>query len=124
MNGKQKAAMIGQALVSVAGVAVGAAVGASNANIGFTGGAMIGGQLFAPLGNLIGSFAPNAQVSTSDSSSTTTTTENKSVTDMLSLIDESLKRTNEFDSYGMWNVAGYFISDDIVRKLNKYKILQ
>ena len=32
---------------------------------------------------------------------------------MLSLIDESLKRTNEFDSYGMWNVAGYFISDDM-----------
>ena len=113
MNGRQKAAMIGQALVSVAGVAVGAAVGASNVKIGFTGGAMIGGQLFAPLGNLIGSLAPNAQVSTSDSSSTTITAENKSVTDMLSLIDESLERINEFDSYGMWNVAGYFISDDM-----------
>ena len=31
----------------------------------------------------------------------------------MQLLDESLKRTNEFDSYGIWNVAGYFISDDM-----------
>src|SRR5699024_6434558 len=32
---------------------------------------------------------------------------------MLTLIDEILKKTNEYDSYGMWNVAGYFVSDDM-----------
>ena len=32
---------------------------------------------------------------------------------MLQMLDDSLKRTREFDSYGMWNVAAYFLSDDM-----------
>jgi hypothetical protein len=122
MDGKQKASMIGQALVSVAGAVGGAAIGggaiaglsgAVIKSLGATGGAILGGQMIAPLGNLIGSLAPNAQISESSSNSISKTEENKTVTEMLSLIDEQLKRTNEFDSYGMWNVAGYFISDDM-----------
>ena len=32
---------------------------------------------------------------------------------MMALIDELLKKTHEYDSYGLWNVAGYFCSDDM-----------
>lgn len=109
MSGKQKAAMIGGAVAGVAGAVAGFALGGT-ANMA---GLMIGGQIGNMIGGLVNSFAPNAQKSVSESSSMTTTSENKTVTDMLALIDESLKRTNEFDSYGMWNVAGYFISDDM-----------
>jgi hypothetical protein len=105
MNGKQKAAMIAGSVSGVAGAAIGM--------LGGPVGMMIGGQLGNTLGGLFNSLAPNAQNSVSESSSVTATSENKSVTDMLSLIDESLRRTNEFDSYGMWHVAGYFISDDM-----------
>lgn len=120
MNGKQKAAMIGQAAISLAGVAGGVALGGLSATGGIMknlqtagSGAMIGGQLFAPLGNFIGSLAPSINKTETTSTGTTTTEENKAVTDMLSLLDEALKRTNEFDSYGMWNVAGYFTSNDM-----------
>lgn len=41
------------------------------------------------------------------------TYENKAITEMMSLLDQLLKKTNEYDSYGMWNVAGYFVSDDM-----------
>jgi hypothetical protein len=84
-----------------------------NADLNRLPGLMLGGQLGNTIGGVINSFAPNEQKSLSESSSISTTFENKAVTDMLSLIDESLNRTNEFDSYGMWNVAGYFISDDM-----------
>jgi hypothetical protein len=110
MSGKQKAAMIAGTVSGVAGVALGLVLGGTTNG---TTGLMLGGQIGNTLGGLFNSLAPNIQKTTSDSSSITTTTENKAVTDMLSLIDEALKRTNEFDSYGMWNVAGYFISDDM-----------
>ena len=42
-----------------------------------------------------------------------TTVENKTVIDLMALIDDNLKKIEEYDSYGMWNVAGYFISDDM-----------
>lgn len=29
------------------------------------------------------------------------------------MLDEALKKMNEYDSYGLWNVAGYFLSDDM-----------
>lgn len=106
MDGKQKAAMIGGAVATIAGVGVGAAIGQGA-------GAILGGQIVSPISNLINSLAPNEQISTSISISTSTTSENKAVTDMLKLIDESLTRTNDFDSYGMWNVAGYFVSNDM-----------
>jgi hypothetical protein len=110
MSGKQKAAMIAGTASGVAGATLGFVLGgAANSMAGL----MLGGQIGNTLGGLFNSLAPNIQKNTSESLSTTTTSENKTVTNMLSLIDESLKRTNEFDSYGMWDVAGYFISDDM-----------
>ncbi|CAM3112526.1 DUF87 domain-containing protein [Lactococcus hircilactis] len=120
MNGKQKAAMISSAVLSLAGGIGGAFLGASGgvSKLFASGsqaglGAMLGGQVFGQLGGFLNSLAPNSTKTTTDSKSQTTTTENKAVTDMLQLIDSNLKRINEFDSYGMWNVAGYFISDDM-----------
>lgn len=106
MNGKQKAAMIGSAAVSLGGAIGGAVVGSGM-------GAMIGGSVAGHLSGFISSLAPNEQITTSKATTTSTTTENKAVTDLLHLLDESLRRTNEYDSYGMWNVAGYFVSDDM-----------
>lgn len=114
MDGKQKAAMIGGAVASVVGVLGGAFVGnAAGQGVGPTVGAMVGGQITGQLNGFINSLAPSEQLTKSSTSQTSTTTENKVVTDILKLIDESIKRTNEFDSYGMWNVAGYFVSDDM-----------
>jgi energy-coupling factor transporter ATP-binding protein EcfA2 len=107
MNGKQKAAMIAGTTSGVIGAVVGIAAIANPVGI------MLGGQIGGTLGGLFQSLAPNAQVTESSSSSFTKTVENKAITDMLQLIDSQLKRTNEFDSYGMWNIAGYFISDDM-----------
>lgn len=126
MSGKQKAAMIGGAAINLIGVvggaALGAAAGAAAAGGAAAGaaalgtmpsGAIIGGQLMSPLSGLINSLAPVGQVSTGRTSSTTTTTENREITDLLHLINEGLSHIDEFDSYGMWNVAGYFASDDM-----------
>lgn len=110
MSGKQKAAMLGGSITSLAGAIGGAAI--AGKGLGPTG-SMIGGQITGQLSGFINSLAPTEQISTSTSTSTSTTTENKAVTELLQLIDEALKRTNEFDSYGMWNVAGYFVSDDM-----------
>lgn len=106
MSGKQKAAMIGSTAVSLAGVIGGAILGDAT-------GSMIGGQVFGTLSGFIASLAPNEQITMTTGMSTATTIENKTVTDLLQRIDEALKRMNEFDSYGMWNVAGYFVSDDM-----------
>jgi len=114
MSGKQKAAMIGSAAISLAGVAGGAFLGNH-----FGGGAllatgsMIGGQAAGQLSGFISSLAPSEQITEGKNTSTSTTTENKAVTDLLHLLDESIKHIDEFDSYGMWNVAGYFVSDDM-----------
>ena len=126
MSGKQKAAMIGSAFVGLAGVAAGAlvlgpmlapaATGAAAAAAAATGaslGASIGGQIGGQLSSFISSLAPTEQISNSKSTSTTTTTENKTITDMMAMIDDVLKKTDEYDSYGLWNVAGYFMSDDM-----------
>lgn len=113
MDSKQKAAMIGGAAVSLLGVVGGAALGAPVEAIGMTGGSMVGGQIAGQLNGFINSLAPNEQLSESSSKSMSTTTENKAVSDMLSLLDELLKKTDEYDSYGLWHVAGYFLSDDM-----------
>lgn len=110
MNGKQKAAMIGGAAVSLAGAIGGAAIGIPGAAVP---GAMIGGQIAGQFSNFINSLAPSEQITKSTSQTMSSTVENKSVTDMMALIDELLKKTNEYDSYGLWNVAGYFCSDDM-----------
>lgn len=109
MDAKQKSAMLGGVGVSLAGIIGGAILGGNNA---FSA-AMVGGQIAGQLNGFIQSLAPSEQYSKNLATTSTTTTENKSVTDMLQLLDEAIKRTNEFDSYGMWNVAGYFISDDM-----------
>ena len=113
MDGKQKAAMIGGAVVSVAGAIGGALLGSTVTAVGPTGGAMLGGQIAGQLNGFINSLAPNEQITTSSSQSSSSTIENKTVTDMMALLDALLKKTDEYDSYGMWNVAGYFISDDM-----------
>lgn len=113
MSGKQKAAMIGGSIVSLAGAVGGAFAGNAITNVGATGGAMVGGQITGQLNGFISSLAPTEQITKSTSQTTSTTTENKAVTDLMQLLDEGIKRTNEFDSYGMWNVAGYFLSDDM-----------
>lgn len=110
MNGKQKAAMIAGSTAGVLGIALGASgVGNSDKSLG----GMLGGQVGGALGGLFQSFAPNTQSTSSKTTSMTQTRENKTITDMLRMVDIQLERTNEFDSYGMWNVAGYFISDDM-----------
>ncbi len=113
MTAKQKAAMIGGSIMSLAGAIGGAVAGAANVAIGMTGGAMIGGQVAGQLNGFINSLAPNEQLTVSTSTTTSTTTENKTVTDLMKLLDDGISRTNEFDSYGMWKVAGYFMSDDM-----------
>jgi len=112
MDGKQKAAMLSGAVASLAG-SIGGAVLGNAAGIGAVGGAMVGGQITGQLSGFINSLAPNTQISKATSTGQTTTVENKEVTDLLQMLDESIKRTKEFDSYGMWNVAGYFVSDDM-----------
>ena len=116
MNGKQKAAMIGGAFAALAGVVGGAwIVGAAKAveTVGYVGGAMIGGQITGQLSSFVNSLAPSEQINNALSKSKSTTVENKEITDLLHMLDDSIKRTKEFDSYGMWNVAGYFVSDDM-----------
>ncbi len=114
MNGKQKAAMIGSAAVSAAGVVGGIAAGVKlgGVNAGMLGG-QIGGQTGGQLSGFINSLAPSEQFTDSSSQTKSYTTENKTVTDMMALLDDLLKKTNEYDSYGLWHVAGYFISDDM-----------
>ena len=113
MSGKQKAAMIGGAIVSLGGAVGGAFIGAGLEGVGATGGAMVGGQIAGQFNGFISSLAPTETITKTYTTSTTTTTENKAVTDLMQLLDESISKTKEYDSYGMWNVASYFISDDM-----------
>lgn len=118
MDGKQKAAMITNAVISIAGTAAGVALGAKfgagdNAGTAAMLGGQIGGQAGGQISNFISSLAPAKQISKAITTGVTTTEENKAVTDMLVMLDEALKKMNEYDSYGLWNVAGYFLSDDM-----------
>lgn len=113
MNGKQKAAMITNAVVSIAGTAVGVALGAQFGGTAAMLGGQIGGQAGGQISSFISSLAPTKQISKAITTGVTTTEENKAVTDMLIMLDEALKKMNEYDSYGLWNVAGYFLSDDM-----------
>lgn len=113
MDGKQKAAMLGGAAVSILGIAGGSVFGNAHKSVGIGVGSMVGGQVLGQFSGFINSLAPNEQISKSTGSSKSTTTENKQVSDILHLIDEALNRLNDFDSYGMWNTAGYFVSDDM-----------
>lgn len=108
MDGKRKAAMLGSSVISLAGVIGGAALSGGNPV-----GAMIGGQITGQFNTFINSLAPSSQITTGTSQTISSTIENKAVTDMLKLVDELLAKTDEYDSYGLWNVAGYFVSDDM-----------
>lgn len=111
MDTKQKAATISSAGVGIAGTIVGAVIGNKFIN-GYMG-AMIGSQIGGQLATFINSLAPVESINYGTSESVSETYENKRVTEIMKLIDEQLERTNEFDSYGMWNVAAYFMSDDM-----------
>ena len=113
MDAKQKAAMIGGAAASLAGVGIGAAATATGGAAAMGVGSMLGGQVAGQLSGFISSLAPSEQVSTGTSRATTSTIENKAVADMMDHVDQLLKKTEEYDSYGLWNVAGYFCSDDM-----------
>lgn len=111
MDGKQKALMIAGAAVSLIGIGAGASLSPEpNAMLSWS---MLGGQIAGQLNTFISALAPNEQISESTSTNTSTTTENKEVSELLQSIDDSLKRIDEFDSYGMWNIASYFLSDDM-----------
>ncbi len=118
MDGKQKAAMITNAVISIAGTAAGVALGSRLGSGAVAGtaamlGGQIGGQVGGQISSFISSLAPAKQISKSTTTGVVTTEENKAVTDMLVMLDEALKKMNEYDSYGLWNVAGYFLSDDM-----------
>lgn len=120
MNTKQKAALVTGAVTSLAGVGIGAAAGAVALSAtpggyasGLSVGSMLGGQVAGQLNSFINSLAPGEQVSSSTSRGITSTVENKAVTDMMAHIDMLLKKTDEYDSYGLWNTAGYFCSNDM-----------
>ena len=111
MDGKQKASMLAGAAVSLIGIGAGASLSPEpNAMLSWS---MLGGQIAGQLNTFISALAPNEQISESTSTNTSTTTENKEVSELLQSIDDSLKRIDEFDSYGMWNIASYFLSDDM-----------
>ena len=113
MTGKQKSAMIAGAFAAIGGTIAGLAYSSSVGKEMMAVGAMVGGSITGHLSSFLNSLAPNEQINRSVSNSHTTTVENKEVTDLLQMLDDAIKRTKEFDSYGMWNVAGYFISDDM-----------
>ena len=95
LNGEQKEAMIG------------GTIGAAGNHF----------ELYAGIGAMLGSFigvlAPGEQKSNFNSSARSTNSENKAVTDLMKYLDNEIRRTDEFDSYGIWGAAGYFISDDM-----------
>lgn len=111
MDTKQKAAMLGSSVAGIAGAALGTIIGAAIEQPGM--GTIIGSQIGGQLATFINSLAPVESINYGTSESVSETYENKRVTEIMKLIDEQLERTNEFDSYGMWNVAAYFMSDDM-----------
>lgn len=70
----------------------------------------------------------NSSVSETDGTSKTITSEhhNKSVFSLMERIDEQLKRIKDCEGYGMWECAGYFVSENIKTSIvaaNTYKAL-
>lgn len=106
MTNTQKLSLLGQVAPSMVGAAAGATLAGSY-------GAVAGSSILSPISSIVSLFVPPENISNSITKNKSITTENKIITDMLSLLDESIKRTNEFDSYGLWDVAGYFTSDDM-----------
>lgn len=109
MNGKQRTAVVGSALSSIAGVLIGNTAAAASAGIG----AIVGSQIGAQVGNLISALIPAEQMQESSSYSESRNYENKMITELLGVLDERIREFRNFNSYGMWNTAAYFLSDDM-----------
>lgn len=105
MSGREKTAAIGQFMVNIAGIAIGIAT------MG-TMGAMAGGQISSQITKLMNSLAPSGKGGGGVSTSSDSLYENRKVADLLGILDDAIRRTDEFEKYGMWNVAGYFASDE------------
>lgn len=102
MSVKEKVKTLGNFIVNMAGIAGGiAAMGPMGALVG----SMISGQVT----NFINGIAPTE----GERKDTQSTYENRLVADLLRIIDDEIKRTEEFEKYGMWDVAGYFASEDL-----------
>lgn len=123
MNGKQKASVIcgavGAVAIAVAGAFLApeivAGVGAAGVinNMAPMLGMQIGGQVGGQMNSFMNLLVPIETIGTSSSKTETVSVENKQVINILKLIDNQLERLEQFDSYGMWNIAGYFVSDDM-----------
>lgn len=114
MSSKQKAATLGGALAAVGAAAIGGIIGANvGGDEGGLHGAIIGNQIAGQMNSFINALAPVPEHTTGENHSVSTTSENRAVTSLLSMIDNALIRLDAFDSYGMWQVAGYFVSDDM-----------
>ncbi len=103
-------AVAGNGVLPGAGALPGAAAGMA-AGIGIA--ADVGGKMVVPLKEIIEDFVPRQQITEGTSNGTSYTIENKIVTDLMKLIDDNIARIDECESYGMWNVAAYFASDDM-----------
>lgn len=119
MNTAEKAPLLAEVGMTVLGLGVGAFVGAQF-------GAMLGGQIAGQLNGIINLAIPHEQIGTNNAYSESFETENKAVSDMMKTIDELINKSNEYDSYGLWNVAGYFMSDNMATAeiaANNYRAL-
>lgn len=68
----------------------------------------------------------NKTLTEGDTRSLTLNHENKTVKNLMEKIDEHLKRINECESFGLWECAGYFVSQEIqtaVVAANTFKAL-
>ena len=83
-------------------------------------------QSASQLAEFANSLAPVDRSSKSKSHGHGSTMENKQITDMLEILDGLITKTYEYDSYGLWHVAGYFMSDKITTAkiaANNYRAL-
>ena len=108
MKTHEKAAVIANVLLPVAGVAAGFILPGNILEDTLQSG--IGYGLGNTISDFLNRLVPDKE--TDETHEERTEFYNKEVADLLQLIDENLQRIKEFDSYGLWNVAAYFVSDD------------
>ena len=105
MSTNEKAKTLGNFLLSIAGIGIGIAkIGAM--------GAMIGTMITGQLTSFLNTLAPSDKSSKVNIKSTDSMYENRKVSDLMEILSDGIKRAEEYEKYGMWNVAGYFTSDD------------
>lgn len=126
MNKEQKSATVIEAVATtvgsiaggvVAGVAVGAVTYGTGAIPAGAAGVMIGGTIASVackgVTKAVNFISPKETITKGKTTTEIRIYENKEVVDLIDLIDKGIERTKEFDSYGMWNVASYFLSEDM-----------